>query len=195
MAKTIVEITSKDELLRVLADAGIDVSTWGQGEARGTVDGLFKQVATGNRDYFLAYVDGRLCRCARVVKMHISSPFGRLKEVRHIKPSGAVYDMPVVREPGGKVHHGEELAAALVRETREELGLFYELGDYTFEYERESLNDGPAKEYPGLGNRYEIFVFRLTLTPSGAPRVGYHGHAWLDPTSGEIIHCAWVKNG
>lgn len=195
MVKTIIEIASKEHLLSVLAAARVDVSTWGQGEAKGTVDGLFKQVATGNQEYFLADVDGRLCRCARVVKAHLTDPhLGRLKEVRHIRPNGSVFEMSVVREPGGKAHRGEALHDALIREVKEELGLFHFLGDYTFEYEREALNDGPAKEYPGLWNRYEISVFRITLTPSGLPRIGSKGHAWLDPTSGEIIHCVWVKS-
>lgn len=191
MAHSPLDIFDEAHLRQILEGAGIDLSSWGK-NGKSTVLDLFDETAK-KKECVLVMEEGRLYRFARVVKMHIFEPSrGLLKEVRLIKADDTIRRREI-RPPGGKVGANETLEEALIRETREELRLFYEFGDYTYRFAKTVPKEESSSSYPGLPSRYEVTVFDLTLSEQSLQRVAPEGHACLDPETGTIIHCAWFK--
>lgn len=175
----------------LVSEEGINLDLWGRDGTR-TVADLYEEIVV-TRECELVRLNGKLFRRLKVVKMRIFEPSrGHLMEVRLIKKDGTVRTRKV-RPPGGKPRGDETLEQALIRETKEELRLIYEFGDYTYRCAETVVEEESSSSFPGLPSRYEMTYFDLTLSEQSLQRVAPEGHACLDPETGTIIQCAWVK--
>jgi 8-oxo-dGTP diphosphatase len=106
-------------------------------------------------------------RCVGAV---IRDPDGRLLLVQRARPPAAgTWSLP-----GGRVERGEDDAAAVVREIREETGLHVEVGELV----------GTVERSPGAGIVYVINDYACRVVSGGSPRAGDDAAdvRWCTPT-------------
>lgn len=139
------------ELREWLEGAGIDLSIWGRGRAKGIVD-LWSEYERGESSFH----DDPPYREVEVVQIAIRRGNALLIEVEQELADGR--RRARLRPPSEKLKQGEEPRAAVMRCLDEELGLTKSEVSVTGTSQRaEQLIDSPS--YPGLPTRYLFHIF------------------------------------
>jgi hypothetical protein len=161
-----------NELQRQLAQAGIDLTQWGKGEAK-TLEHLQAEVENGET-VLAANTEGELLRQVSVADAVVKyiSPDGTyfyLKEDRQVFTDGRERKRPS-KGVAEKMKPGEDPRAAIIRGIREELGV---------EGELEVLEKGIEERlalsasYPGLKTEYIHYLFEVILNDDQFKSDGY----------------------
>ncbi len=164
---------------------GVDVSLWGNGDARSVED--FLRELNGQESYLRLYPEG-LTRVVRVVKFIIEDGGRRfLIEDRQVLPDGRIRKRE--QAPGGKIAAGETLDSAVRREMREELGL-ETARDYEWQHVKTEMEETPSRSYPGIRCVYELNHCRIHLHTGVEIPDGYER---IDEEDGKTLVFRWVS--
>lgn len=161
------------ELLKAqLQNNGIDLSKWGQGDAK-TVEQLFEEIEEGETE-LIKDIDGKLVRKVLCVGADIYYTDGdktfRLKEEKQMFADGRVRVRDFGRAVSEKMKFGEYSHDAMVRGIQEELGISSNVSLQEIETVVET-KDSPS--YPGLTSNYVVDVFKVELVPRQYKPEGY----------------------
>ena len=162
-----------DDLNKQLADAGIDTSSWGTGQAK-TLAHLQKEIESGET-ILITRETGELLR--RVVvggaDIYYRSSDGkkyRLKEDRQVFNDGRERRRDLGQAVSEKMKPDEDPRTAMIRGIQEELGISSEI------YLTEAGTDEQmvtSPSYPGLESQYIRHKFQVLLTDEQFEPEGY----------------------
>lgn len=155
---------------------GIDVSVWGQGEAK-TVNHLVSEVLSGESQ-LIETDNGEIIRILEVVS----------GTIRYSDESGRVFELAEDRQEfkdgrvrrrkhlsgisiSEKMGSGENPRDALIRGIREELGITEELN--IDEQPVESEEEVMSPSFPGLNTKYKKYHFGITIGKDSYNSTGY----------------------
>jgi hypothetical protein len=162
-----------DALKKQLADAGIDTSSWGTGQAK-TLEHLQKEIESGET-ILITGKAGELLR--RVVvgcaDIYYQSPDGkkyRLKEDRQVFKDGRERRRNLGQAVSEKMKPGEDIKEAMIRGIQEELGISGEI-NLTETGTDEQIITSPS--YPGLKSQYIRHKFQAMLNDEQFNPGGY----------------------
>ena len=151
-------INTIDALRGKLVENGIDLSLWGQGEAK-TIEQLYTEICLGECELvFKGEALTRLVRVALAIVPHSHHINLRLVVVTQLFADGRVRKFEQANLPGGKVMKGESPLSAVRRELWEEAGLNLSEADVPpSEDICEEQRLSPS--YPGLLSVYKKHTF------------------------------------
>lgn len=177
-----ISVNSFADFLRLF---GVDVNSWGVGEAKSVKDFL-KELGAG--ESFLRIDKNGIARVLRVVKMIIEDNSGKaLIEDYQILPDGRKKHRN--QNPGGKIGINETPLQALHREIEEELGDVIKSGDYEVEILEVFNEERPSKAYPTLRSIYEVNKVGVILRKGVNIPDGYHSR---DKEDGKVLVFRWI---
>lgn len=165
--------TTLKTLKRQLESAGVDMATWGIGQAK-TLAHLRKEIESGET-ILVANEAGGLLRKVVVggADIFYKSPEGkryRLKEDRQIFKDGRERRRNLGQAVSEKIKPGEDPEVAMIRGIQEELGIGSEITIIKIGAE-ERIIDSPS--YPGLQSQYILHKFQAVLTKRQFNPAGY----------------------
>lgn len=145
------QFANPDDLAAWLKAAGIDISNWGQGNAKSVAD-LWLEYASGES----VFDDAPPARVVAVAQVIIRRGDAVLLEIAQEFADGRRRER--LRPPSEKLKRGEEPLAAALRCLSEELGL--SARDVVIENARPStVQTVDSPSYPGLPTRYRFTTF------------------------------------
>lgn len=167
-------IQNMQSLKDQLQSVGIDISVWGQGEAK-TLISLQKEIESGEVTLVINET-GTLVRevIGAGADVYYTTKDGkkfRLKEEKQVFLDGR--ERHRTKRMGNavseKMKPGEDPIMVLVRGVREELGL----EDISFEFKGTYENIAESQSYPGLLSKYVLHLFEVHLKDSQFKIEGY----------------------
>lgn len=174
-------------LQKQLADAGIDVSAWGTGQAK-TLAHLLKEIESGET-ILVVGESGELLRKVVVggADIYYQSPTGekyRLKEDRQVFNDGRTRRRDLGQAVSEKMKPGEEPQAAMIRGIQE-LGISGDIALVVDGVDEQKI-DSPS--YPGLKSQYIRHKFRATLSDDQFKPEGY-----VEKQADKSTYFVWEK--
>ena len=162
-----------DALQKQLADAGIDTSSWGTGQAK-TLAHLQKEIE-GGETLLIAGETGELLRKVVVggADIYYQSSDGkkyRLKEDRQVFKDGRERRRDLGQAVSEKMKPDENPKDAMIRGIQEELGIN---GEIDLTETRTDVQQVTSPSYPGLESEYIRHKFQATLTDEQFRPEGY----------------------
>lgn len=162
-----------DVLQKQLADAGVDTSLWGTGQAK-TLEHLQKEIESGET-ILITGETGELLR--RVVvggaDIYYQSPDGkryRLKEDRQVFKDGRERQRDLGQAVSEKMKPDEDPKDAMIRGIEEELGISGEIALTEIGTDVEQVT---SPSYPGLESEYIRHKFQAILADEQYNPEGY----------------------
>lgn len=157
------EHSATNALKKQLADAGIDTSSWGTGQAK-TLAHLQKEIENGET-ILITGETGELLRRVDVgaADIYYQSSNGkkyRLKEDRQVFKDGRERRRDFGQAVSEKLKPGEDFKEAMVRGIREELGIS---GEIALSETGEYVKQVNSMSYPGLESEHIIHEFQAIL--------------------------------
>ena len=156
-----------------LANAGIDISSWGTGQAK-TLAHLEREIENGET-ILIEGENGELLRRVVVAgaDIYYQSPEGkkyRLKEERQVFKDGRERHRDLGQAVSEKIKPDEEPEIAMIRGIKEELGIS---GEITLTKIRTDEQKIISPSYPGLESQYINHKFQTILTDKQFRPEGY----------------------
>lgn len=177
-----------DALKKQLADAGIDTSLWGTGQAK-TLAHLQKEVESGET-ILITGETGELLR--RVVvggaDIYYQSPDGkkyRLKEDRQVFKDGRARRRDLGQAVSEKMKPDEEPMAAMIRGIKEELGIS---GEIALSETGTDIQQVTSPSYPGLESEYIRHKFQATLADEQ-----FNPNGYVEEQSDKSTYFVWEE--
>ncbi|MFM2383590.1 MAG: hypothetical protein RIQ72_162 [Candidatus Parcubacteria bacterium] len=164
------------ELKDVLTQAGINLSTWGVGEAK-TVEHFLEEVQSGESKITIKS-DGSILKelTASIAFVYYNSPDGKkfiLREHKQVFKDGRERIRNIPSSISEKNMPGEEPEEAIIRGIKEELGIealnIQKIG-------KPELSTQISTTFPGLIPQITLHTFETTLTDSQYNPEGYIEH-------------------
>jgi hypothetical protein len=185
------EIFSEDRGLYSLQDqllnAGVNIDSWGKGEAKSLGD-LQKEIDEG--ESVLINEDEKLLRKVTVctANVYYLSPDHkkyRLKEGRQVFKDGRERRRALPQGVSGKMKAYEDPRNAMAREIKEELGLEGEVSLVDIGSDIKTIN---SPSYPGLQSQYLHYYFDSILTDQQFKFEGY-----IEEQDGLMTYFNWEE--
>ena len=178
-----------DALRKQLADAGIDTSSWGTGQAK-TLAHLQREIESGET-ILITGETGELLR--RVVVggadiFYYQSPDGkkyRLKEDRQVFKDGRERRRAFGQAVSEKMKPDEEPRSAMIRGIQEELGIS---GEIALSETGTDVQQVTSPSYPGLESEYIRHKFQATLVDEQFNPDGY-----IEKQSDKSTYFVWEE--
>ncbi len=160
------------ELKKRLVDSGIDLSLWGQGEAK-TVENLSSEINDGEVE-LVSTPNGKLTRKVAVANIDVTyinsaGQHYRLIERRQVLTDGRERMRTLETSVAEKLKAGEDVLSAAKRGVEEELGISNAILESRGTEQK--LLDSPS--YPGLISQYEVHKFSTSLSNEQYKPEGY----------------------
>lgn len=164
------------ELKNVLIHAGIDLSTWGVGEAK-TVEHFLEEVQSGESKITIK-LDGSVLKelTVSIAFVYYNSPDGKkfiLQEYKQVFKDGRERIRNIPSSISEKNIPGEEPEEAIIRGIKEELGIedlnIQKIG-------MPELSTQISTTFPGIIPQITLHAFETTLTDSQYCPEGYIEH-------------------
>ncbi len=151
-------------LKQCLEYAGIDLDTWGTGEAK-TLHHLQKEIESAETA-LVTGAQGQLLRkvtvcAANVYHVSLEGKKYRLKEEKQIFKDGRERRRGLEQAVSEKMKPDEDPRNAMIRGMKEELGIQGEIFLEETAVEEQLLS---SPSYPGLQSQYVRYIFRAILT-------------------------------
>lgn len=176
-----------ESLTTKLKSNGIDLSKWGNGEAK-TVEDLFKEIEEGETE-LTTDVRGRLLRKILGVAAQIYYNDGQktflLKETKQVFADGRERVRKFARSVSGKAKFGETARDAIIREISEELKI---ANNYPMEELETSVDTNDSQSFPGLQSMYMMDIFKVNLT-----RNQYKPEGYIEENDGITTYFNWEE--
>lgn len=173
------------DLAAVLQAWGVDVSSWGTGEAK-SLEHLLAELRSGESELLID--DSGLVRRVRNVWVDVHANDGAVRrhlvELRQEFADGRtrVRDLPA--SIGEKATAGEHPTKAAMRGLEEELGL--PSSAYVLTEGAPRDNPEPPRSYPGLRSEYETHWFEALLQPAV-----YEAEGYVEKQRDKQTHFGW----
>lgn len=164
-----------EELIKLeqqLKQAGIDISSWGTGEAK-TLEDLKKEIECGET-VLVTGKKGELLRKVEVcdANVYYISPEGKkylLREDKQVFKDGRVRRRHLGQSVSEKMKPGEKPADAMIRGIQEELGIKGKIAITEIGTDEQTIG---SPSYPGLQSqyihhKYEVFLNAEQFNPDG----------------------------
>lgn len=167
------EHLATEALQKLLADAGIDTSLWGKGEAK-TLAHLQKEIENGET-VLVAGEKGELLRKVMFggADVYYQSPDGkkyRLKEEKQVFKDGRERHRDLGHAVSEKMKPSEDSRTAMIRGIQEELGISGEVALTQIGTDEEKIT---SFSYPGLESQYVRHKFLAILSDTQFKPEGY----------------------
>ncbi|EKD42919.1 MAG: hypothetical protein ACD_72C00533G0001 [uncultured bacterium] len=170
-----------------LQNNGIDLSKWGQGDAK-TIEQLFEEIEEGETE-LIKDIDGKLVRKVLGVGADIYYVDGdktfRLKEEKQVFGDGRVRVRDFGRAVSEKMKFGEYSHDAMVRGIQEELGIS---SNVTLHEIETIVDKKDSPSYPGLMSNYVVDVFKVELTSRQ-----YKSEGYIEERDGLTTYFVWEQ--